>query len=114
MTLFVLQFYPNPNMMHWTQPGGFYDINSFLQFNGLSPQAAFKPPTNHNMRYPGSRRLVFFGYSKETVMFTNIIIINIDYFESIILVIVFVNDFPYCNFCSFRYSLYRIIKCTCI
>ncbi|KAK4310900.1 hypothetical protein Pmani_017566 [Petrolisthes manimaculis] len=49
-------FYPNPNMMHWTQPGGFYDINSFLQFNGLSPQAAFKPPTNHNMRYPGSRR----------------------------------------------------------
>ncbi|XP_042232355.1 la-related protein 4-like isoform X3 [Homarus americanus] len=45
-----------PNMMQWTPPGGFYDINSFLQFNGLSPQAAFKPPTNHNIRYPNSRR----------------------------------------------------------
>ncbi|XP_047483164.1 uncharacterized protein LOC125035076 isoform X3 [Penaeus chinensis] len=45
-----------PNMVQWTAPGGFYDINGFLQFNGLSPQAAFKPPSNHNVRYNGNRR----------------------------------------------------------
>ncbi|XP_071522733.1 uncharacterized protein Larp4B isoform X4 [Panulirus ornatus] len=45
-----------PNMLQWTPPGGFYDMSSFLQFNGLSPQAAFKPQTNHNIRYPNSRR----------------------------------------------------------
>ncbi|XP_063852416.1 uncharacterized protein LOC135095496 isoform X2 [Scylla paramamosain] len=43
-----------PNVMQWTPPpGGFYDINSFLQFNGLSPQGTFTP---HNpgptLRYP--------------------------------------------------------------
>lgn len=51
--LFIFQFYPN--MMQWTPPGGFYDINSFFQLNGLSPQATFKPPTNHNVRYPSRR-----------------------------------------------------------
>ncbi|XP_066985796.1 la-related protein Larp4B isoform X1 [Macrobrachium rosenbergii] len=46
-----------PNMVQWTAPSGFYDINGFLQFNGLSPQAAFKPPTsNHNVRYNQNRR----------------------------------------------------------
>ncbi|XP_045598119.1 mucin-5AC isoform X5 [Procambarus clarkii] len=42
-----------PNMMQWTPPG--FDINSFLQYNGLSPQAAYKPPASHNLRYPGRR-----------------------------------------------------------
>ncbi|XP_045106976.1 LOW QUALITY PROTEIN: nascent polypeptide-associated complex subunit alpha, muscle-specific form-like [Portunus trituberculatus] len=47
-----------PNVMQWTPPpGGFYDINSFLQFNGLSPQGTFTP---HNpgptLRYPPNRR----------------------------------------------------------
>ncbi|CAL4116882.1 unnamed protein product [Meganyctiphanes norvegica] len=54
-TMPTAYFYPN--MPVWTAPGGFYDINSFLQFNGLSPQAAFKPPpTPHNQgRFNGRR-----------------------------------------------------------
>ncbi|KAK7076916.1 La-related protein 4 [Halocaridina rubra] len=44
-----------PNMVQWTQPSGFYDINGFLQFNGLSPQAAFKPPTSNSVRYNSNR-----------------------------------------------------------
>lgn len=38
-----LQFYPNP-MVPWAP--NFYDINTFIQYNGLSPRATYKPPSN--------------------------------------------------------------------
>lgn len=41
---YIFQFYPNP-MMPWAAPN-FYDINSFIQYNGLSPRATYKPSIN--------------------------------------------------------------------